>query len=137
MSTLTRLARSAVAGRWSAPLDPLLRQVALRATSALGGLVGGSSSSKAAAGSCTAIAARVCTTALVGMTATRLPVALAWRAATSATGWVALALGRMMISAACDPSIAPRISAMDGCRWGSAHRVRTCRSASISAIPSP
>jgi len=47
MSTLTRLARSAVAGRWSAPLDPLLRQVALRATSALGGLVGGSSSSKA------------------------------------------------------------------------------------------
>jgi glycerophosphoryl diester phosphodiesterase len=45
MSTLTRLARNAVAGRWSAPLDPLLRQVALRATSTLGGLVGGVSSS--------------------------------------------------------------------------------------------
>jgi glycerophosphoryl diester phosphodiesterase len=48
MSTLTRLARSAVSGRWSAPLDPLLRQVAMRTTSALGGMVGTSSSSKAA-----------------------------------------------------------------------------------------
>jgi glycerophosphoryl diester phosphodiesterase len=45
MSTLTRLARNAVAGRWSAPLDPLLRQVAMRATSTLGGLVGAVSSS--------------------------------------------------------------------------------------------
>jgi glycerophosphoryl diester phosphodiesterase len=48
MSTLTRLARSAVSGRWSAPLDPLLRHVAMRATSALAGMVGTSSSSKAA-----------------------------------------------------------------------------------------
>lgn len=45
MSTLTRVARSVVEARWSAPFDPLLRQVALRATSALGGLTGRASSS--------------------------------------------------------------------------------------------
>lgn len=49
MSALTRLARTALAGGWSAPVDPLLRQVALRATSMVGGLLGGMSSSSQAA----------------------------------------------------------------------------------------
>jgi glycerophosphoryl diester phosphodiesterase len=49
MSALTRLARSAVTGRWSSTIDPLLRQVALRATATVGGIVGGVSSSSRAA----------------------------------------------------------------------------------------
>ena len=35
-STLSRLAKGALRGRWSAPIDPLLRQVALRSTALIG-----------------------------------------------------------------------------------------------------
>lgn len=58
MSALTRLARSALAGGWSAPVDPLLRQVALRATSAVGAALGGASSSSRAALEATAATGR-------------------------------------------------------------------------------